>query len=245
MTKRVATEGVAAQQHEVGEQNQCAEAHPEPTVEPERVPHVARQYDQKHQGQIKKIAVDILQDQGKGALTKIFFSRLAHSAGRRVGPKGLVVRAAIVVAGHSKPARRPKDEHRCRYPGGHPVRLGAKPALIATAKQFRGIERGEIRSEAEVLSLEGCPRRINNERRQSEKHSQRLYPPAVCALRLSKSGARQWDVNVRHRASSLAHFTRVRSSPASLALQAVVIIQANPRSVLKTDASEGTGGRIC
>src|SRR5215472_16481203 len=59
MAKRVATEGVAAEQHEVRQQNDSAETHAKPPVEPERIPHVARQNDQKHQGQVKEIAVDI------------------------------------------------------------------------------------------------------------------------------------------------------------------------------------------
>src|SRR5262249_19527654 len=137
VTKRVTTEGVATKQHQIRQQNERANTHSKPAIKPERVPHVARQNDQKDQGKIKKIAVDILQDQRKGALAQVLLPWLAHCTGRGVGPECLVVRAAIIVTGHAKPARRPKNEYRCCYPRGHPARLGTKPTLIGSAKQFR------------------------------------------------------------------------------------------------------------
>jgi 1,2-phenylacetyl-CoA epoxidase PaaB subunit len=78
-----------------------------PAVEPERIPHVPPQNDEKHQGQIKKIPVDVLQDQRKRSFAEICLPRLAHGAGRRIRPKSLVIRPAIVVARHSKAARSP------------------------------------------------------------------------------------------------------------------------------------------
>ena len=62
MTKGVASQSVGAQQHEVRQQDESADADAKPAVEPERIPHVPRQNYEKHEGQIKKIPVDVLQD---------------------------------------------------------------------------------------------------------------------------------------------------------------------------------------
>jgi hypothetical protein len=62
MTKGMAPEGVAAQQHDVRQQHQRAKSYPKLAVEPQRIPHVTRQKHQKQQGQIQKIPVNILDD---------------------------------------------------------------------------------------------------------------------------------------------------------------------------------------
>src|SRR5215472_7863032 len=98
MPKRVATEGVADEQYEVRYQNESTEPHPKPSVEPECIPYVTRKNDEKHEGQIEKIAVDILHDQRKRAFAEVSFSRLANAAGRWVRPKRLVICPAVVVA---------------------------------------------------------------------------------------------------------------------------------------------------
>jgi hypothetical protein len=62
MTQGVASESVGAQQHQVRQQDESAEADAKPTVEPERIPHVPPQNYEKYEGQIEKIPVDVLQN---------------------------------------------------------------------------------------------------------------------------------------------------------------------------------------
>src|ERR1700693_1330609 len=97
MTKGMASEGVGAQQHEVCQQHESANADAKAAVEPERIPHVPRQNYEKHQGQIKKIPMDVLQDQRKRSFAEICLPWLANGAGRRIRPKSPVIRAAVVV----------------------------------------------------------------------------------------------------------------------------------------------------
>src|ERR1700686_480888 len=121
MTKGMASEGVGAQQHEVCQQPGSADADAKAAVEPERIPHVPRQNYEKHQGQIKKIPMAVLQNQRKRSFAEICLARLAHGAGRGIRPESLVVRPAIVVARPSEAARRPEYEHRPRNPNRHPA----------------------------------------------------------------------------------------------------------------------------
>src|SRR5262245_59898804 len=111
-------ERIATQQDDVDEEDEGADADAElpatRPVKPQRPPGVVGQEQEKKEGQVKGNAVDVLQDQGKGALTPIALAGFADGTGRWIGPEGLVVSAAVVVAGEPKARRRPQDEERRR-----------------------------------------------------------------------------------------------------------------------------------
>src|SRR6266516_3568144 len=103
MAKRMATECVASEEHYVRSEHERsnADAKMRPAGsrvdEPECSPHVVKKKDQEDECEIEEVTMDILQHQREGALATVGFSRLADSAGRRIGPEGFVIRAAIVV----------------------------------------------------------------------------------------------------------------------------------------------------
>src|SRR5436190_384780 len=114
----MAAEGVTAEQNNVHRQHEGSDADAERSLawrrvlEPHGFPDIAREEQQENQGEIKEIAVNVLQDQRKGILAPIRFPRFGYGAGRRVGPERFVIGAAIVVAGETKSSRRPKDQER-------------------------------------------------------------------------------------------------------------------------------------
>src|SRR5205085_9514520 len=81
---------------------------------PQRFPNVVGQKTNQQDAEIQKVAVNILHDQRKEALAQIGLARLPDCAGGRIGPERFVIRAAIVVAGESKKAWRPKNQERRR-----------------------------------------------------------------------------------------------------------------------------------
>ena len=64
----------------------------------------------KNDCDVQEISVDILQNEREFFLAAILMTRLADRTRGRVGPKGLVIRTAIVITRKSKSARRPQDE---------------------------------------------------------------------------------------------------------------------------------------
>src|SRR5215213_6095216 len=105
----MAAESVAAQQHHVERQHERADPDTEllsasTVIEPQRLPHVVREEEQKQHGDVQEIAVDVLHDQWKGSLPEVARSWLADRTVRRISPERLVVGPAIVVAGKPKQA---------------------------------------------------------------------------------------------------------------------------------------------
>ena len=54
----------------------------------------------------------ILHDEREGTFAEIGFARFADGAGRRIGPERFVIRAAVIIAGETKTARRPQNQQR-------------------------------------------------------------------------------------------------------------------------------------
>src|ERR1051325_1046776 len=89
MTQRMTAEREAAQKDDVDEQDERADPKAERSLssrridEPKRFPDIDREDDDKQKREIKKIAVHVLHDQRKRALTEIGFARLADCTGGR------------------------------------------------------------------------------------------------------------------------------------------------------------------
>ena len=112
----MAAERVSAEEHDVRCEKDRADADAElgrsrrRIREPHRLPRIVREEHDKDQREVQEVAVDVLDDERKRALSAISFSRLADSAARRIGPERLVVCAAIVVAGESESCRERQDD---------------------------------------------------------------------------------------------------------------------------------------
>src|SRR5688500_18402124 len=98
---------ITAQEKNICSQNYRAESDAETVFKPKCLPRVVREKNNKNQCQIKKITMNILQNQRKCALAAIIMTRFADGAAYRVSPKRLVIRAAIVITGKTKSGRRP------------------------------------------------------------------------------------------------------------------------------------------
>src|SRR2546423_12978771 len=102
------TEGVSAEQNHVHRKNERADTDSETVINPQCFPNIVTEDQNKNQGEIKKVAMDILHDEREGSLAEISFARLANGAGGRIGPERFVIRSAVVVTRQPKSARRPQ-----------------------------------------------------------------------------------------------------------------------------------------
>src|ERR1700722_14111280 len=105
----MAAERVGTQQAQVRREDQGPDADAERLAaarvrEPERVPEVVREHEEERNREVEEIAVDVLEHEREESLAQIRRPRLSNRAVDRVGPHGLVVRAAIVVAGKAETA---------------------------------------------------------------------------------------------------------------------------------------------
>ena len=105
-------ERVTAQQKNIHHHDQRADADAEMfrakrVRENHRLDRVVTEQQNKPDGDVEKISVDVLNDERERFFAEIFFARLADGAVDRVGPERLVICAAIIIAGETKTARRP------------------------------------------------------------------------------------------------------------------------------------------
>src|ERR1700679_2239393 len=136
-------------------------------------------------GEIKKVAMDILQDERQITFAQILLPRFAHRAVERISPKRLVICPAIIIAGKTKSAGRPQNQ-KCRgeyQPTRPPGRLAAQQRVGRVTKNFRREKRREIigavaaepvGAVAVIQWVKRRPRRIDDERGKTEKHKERL-----------------------------------------------------------------------
>src|SRR5258708_10564272 len=142
----MAAECVTAQENRVSGQDQSSYADAKSVLKPHGLPGVVSQKHDENQCEVEEVAMYVLKDKRKGSLAEIFLAGLAHRAGWRIGPKRLVVCAAIVVAGDSESTRRPQDQHRASDPEWHPVRHAPQPGVLSgDTEYFRRIHRREVR----------------------------------------------------------------------------------------------------
>src|SRR5262245_16212108 len=103
--------------------------------------------------------MDVLQDKRKRTLAQITLSWFTYCARRWVSPECFVISSAIIITGETKAAGSPEDYQRRRpwKPAWEPGRLCTEPAVGRITKQFRGVERRQVRTEPVVVTLERCP----------------------------------------------------------------------------------------
>src|SRR5437899_10746786 len=110
------TKCVAGQQDDINCKHNRADANAEcsfPAVwidKPKRFPDVVGQNQKEKERKIKKVTMNILHDERERPFAPVAFTRFTDGARRRISPERFIVRAAIVVTGQPKPARRPKNQ---------------------------------------------------------------------------------------------------------------------------------------
>src|SRR5262249_46586036 len=150
--------------------------------------------EQEDARDVQRVPMDVLQNERECLLTPVTFAGLAHGTRRWIRPERLVVRAAVVIAGEAEEARERKNQQgggerkQCRKPG----RLGAEPRMLETSRIVRRrpqhwcVKRRQIGSERVVRVLKSRPRRIDQERPETNKDRKRCNPPCVAAARGSE-----------------------------------------------------------
>ena len=203
----MAAERVAADQHDVDQQHQRADADAElrvarrRVVEAEALHDVDRQKDDEQQREVERVAVQVLDEQRPLGLAAVFVARLADGAGGRVGPERLVVGAAVVVAGHPEREREDQDQHRRRVADerdrpGPPPR--AEDRVRRIAEQLRRIQRREVVAVVVVLALQQRPRHVDDEGREHDEGGERHRPPQIAAFGLTEADSFQRNVDGGH-----------------------------------------------
>ena len=115
--QRMTRQRIARQQNDVNEQNQRAGADAEVLarrgVKPKSCERVIPQDDQKNDGDVQKIAMQILQDEWKTRFAAITMRmRFADRSTRRIKKERPVVGLAVVIARRAKTQRSPQNQNR-------------------------------------------------------------------------------------------------------------------------------------
>src|SRR4026207_2279452 len=108
--------------------------------------------EQKDERNVKKVTMQVLQDERKCSLAAILMSaRFTNGARRRIEKEGAIVSLTVIVTGGAKTKRRRKD------------RDGGRERPPGWFDKWR-IEWGEVWSPFVVLAFEGSPGGIDTER---------------------------------------------------------------------------------
>ena len=105
MAQGMTAESIAAEEEHVEAQDDRPQANAEARFAGSGIskPHapvgIVGQEEEKADRDVEEVAMDVLDNQRQGIFAEITFPWLADSAGWRVCPEGLVVGAAVVVAG--------------------------------------------------------------------------------------------------------------------------------------------------
>ena len=184
MPAGMAREGVQRQQRRVDDEDERAQPHPEPPVEPKGEDGVPPQEGEDGQGEPEEVAVDVLEHEGEARLPEIPLGPVAHRAARRRSEERPVVRLAIVIAGGAEPAGDPQDQEGGReVPPGPDQRQGH---VLAIGGQARRVERREIRRGVVVGVLQSRPRGVDAEAAEDEHDQELLDPPRVRSERRAR-----------------------------------------------------------
>lgn len=116
----MAAEGIASEERGVYHKHQRTHADTKSfssgsrIVKPHSLPCVIGKDEYKDDRQVKKIPVNILQNEGKGVFTPVGLARFRDGTCRRIGPKGFVISAPVIITRDPHASRRPQDQKRRR-----------------------------------------------------------------------------------------------------------------------------------
>src|SRR6266851_5875691 len=115
MTQGVAGESVKRKKEDIDRQDERAYADAKMAVEEERANGVVPEKNDEKNRQIKKVAMDILQDEWKSGFASVVVARrFANRASRGIQEECAVVGFAVVIAGGTKAERPGEDQERGR-----------------------------------------------------------------------------------------------------------------------------------
>jgi hypothetical protein len=103
VAKGMASESVPGQEYHIRSQHKCSHTHSKGFFtgngigKPQRIPNIIREYNQKEQADVKKVSMNILNDQWKRIFPPVRFSGFRNCAGWGVGPEGLVICTPVIV----------------------------------------------------------------------------------------------------------------------------------------------------
>src|SRR5579863_2067567 len=185
VTKGMASESVETQQNRIGDQYQRTDADTEGlaagAVPPEGLPAVVSQDDDEGDREIQEVAMDVLENQREATLAPIGFARLANRACGWVCPEGLVISAAVVIAGEAEQARERQDQqtHRKGEEAGPPGRRRGEHKRRIKRRQIIGA--GAIGGAQVMIALRARPGRIDDEGHIAKENQERFPPPGIFA----------------------------------------------------------------
>ena len=109
-------ESVKGEKANVDEHDHDAEADAEFAAEAESFENVIPKKAEEEDGEIEKIAMNVLQDEGKRSFATIVFAEagFAHSTGGRVEKESAIVSLPVVITGQPEATRCPENKKRRR-----------------------------------------------------------------------------------------------------------------------------------
>src|SRR5205807_4961603 len=120
---------------------------------------------------IEKIAMQILQDEGKCRLAAIRSAALADHTGRGVEKERAIIGLPVVVAGHAESQRAAQNQQRGRK----------QPPMVMGVDQRR-IKRGEVWRPLVETALKGPQSGVKAEPPQQHNNRNNLDPPGIVPL---------------------------------------------------------------
>src|ERR1700759_4028645 len=105
MPQRMARQRICREQDDVDEHHEGSDAHSELSVPPECVVDVLPQKRDEDDGEIERVAVEILKDERKFRLATVGALRFPNGTRGRICEKSAIIRFAVVVTGGAKTQR--------------------------------------------------------------------------------------------------------------------------------------------
>lgn len=177
MAERVARESVDAEQDDVEEHNERADADAEVALEDEGAYRVVPKEGDEKDCDVEKVAVKILENERKARLAAIFaIARFANGATGRIGEKCAIVGFAVVVARHTETERAGQNQNcRRKWP---PMMIGINQG---------GIKGRKVGINPEEFAFKGAPRGVNRESAEDHGKWNVVDPPSVTTLRATET----------------------------------------------------------
>src|SRR5436309_2394547 len=139
MAERMTAEGIAGEQSRIDQQDVAADTDAEPAIADERAEGVGVQNDDERDGEVQRIAVQVLDDQETGLSPVSPAPDADDGARRRRREERAIVSLAIVVAGRPEREREDQDQEGGRrgQEPGPPRGPGAEPGVLQRRRSGR------------------------------------------------------------------------------------------------------------
>ena len=173
----MARQRITGEQRDVDHHDHPDEPDPPALPLAEREEGVLPQEEERDEGEVQEIPVDVLEDEREGSLERVapVDGRLANGTAWRIREIRPVIRLAVVVAGGSEAERDPQDQDCRREPRGQPVRADQG------REERREIAAGLIRRTEHGTPDQRRKQRVDDEGAKAHGDDQGLSPPGLPA----------------------------------------------------------------